>query len=449
MKKFDVIVIGSGSALSVASFASNRGMSVALVDDGPLGGTCLNRGCIPSKMLIQSANVAEIIKDSEKFGIKANITEVEFESIVKRVNKTIDTESDEITNSVKADPQITLYESRGEFIGMKELQVDGEVITADKIFIAAGARPSIPTIKGLESTPYLDSTSALRLEKQPKHLVIIGGGYISTELAHFFGALGTKVTMLIRSELMMSNEDEEIARWFTKEASQKYNVLFNTEAEEVSYKDKMFSIKLNSGEYLEADQLLVATGRQPNSDTLQVNKSGIETDEKGNIKANDFLETSVEGVWAWGDIIGKLPFRHTANEEVGISIRNAFSDKKVKMDYFAIGHAAFSSTQVAAVGKTEQELIKEGTEYKVGRSELKDTAMGDALQQNGLVKVLTDTSHKILGVHIVGPEASVLIHEAIIAMKTDGSVHAITDSVYVHPALSEWVQRGFYAVRGH
>lgn len=247
---------------------------------------------------------------------------------------------------------------------------------------------------------------------------------------------------------MLSGEDEEISDWFTKEFSKKYEILFKTEAEAVSYQNDKFIIKLKGdGGKLEADQLLVATGRTPNTDILDVKTTVVEVDDKGYIKVNDYLETNVDGIWAFGDIIGILPFRHTANDQVGFIIRNAFTEKKVPMDYFAIGHAVFSSPQVGGVGKTEQELKKEGTPYKVGRAQLKDTGMGGALQENGLAKVITDEQgEKILGVHIVGPDASTLIHEAIVAMKANGTVNAITNSVYIHPALPEWLQRAFFAI---
>jgi len=448
MKKFDVLVVGSGAGLEVASFASEKDMSVAIVEEGPLGGTCLNRGCIPSKMLIHSADVVETIKSSEKFGIKSKIENIDFASIVKRVSEVVDTDSAGIEKSIRESGNPTLYKLRGKFIGSKQMQVGDEQIEADKVFIVGGTRPSTPPIPGLEDTPYLDSTKALRLEKQPEHLVIIGGGYIAAELAHFYGALGTKITILVRGERMLDNEDEEIADWFTKEFSRKYKILFKTETEAVFYQDNKFILKLKGGGgKLESDQLLVATGRVSNTDILDVKSTGVETDERGYIKVNEYLETNVKGIWAFGDIIGILPFRHAANNQVGFAIKNAFTDKKVPFEPFAIGHAIFSSPQVGGVGKTEQELKKEGISYKVGKAELKDTGMGGALQENGLAKVITDeTGKKILGVHIIGSQASILIHEAIVAMKTNGTVDAITNSVYIHPALPEWLQRAFFAI---
>lgn len=449
-KKFDVLVVGSGAGLEVASFAAEKGLSVAIVEEGPLGGTCLNRGCIPSKMLIHSADVAETIKSSEKFGITSKIERIDFASIVKRVSEVVDTDSSGIEKAIRESGNLTLFKMHGKFIDPKRMQVGDEQIEADKVFIVGGTRPSIPSLPGLDSTPYLDSTKALRLEKQPENLVVIGGGYIAAELAHFYGALGTKVTILVRGKRMLNNEDEEIADWFTKEFAKKYEILFNTEIERIRnlVQDDKIVIKLKGeGKEIVADQLLIAAGRVPNTDILDVKATGVETDEKGYIKVNEYLETNVEGIWAFGDILGILPFRHTANDQAGYSIRNAFTDKKVPFDPFAIGHAVFSSPQVGGVGKTEQELKKEGIPYKVGRAELKDTGMGGALQESGLAKVLTDESgKKILGVHIVGPQASVLIHEAIVAMKGNGTVDAITQAVYVHPALPEWLQRAFFAI---
>jgi len=448
MIKFDVIVIGSGAGLEVASWAAGRGLSVAIVEEGPLGGTCLNRGCIPSKMLIHSADVAETIRNSAKFGINSSIESIDFSSIIKRVSEIVDANANGIEQSIKSSDNPKLYKTRGKFIGPKKLQVGDEQIEGEKIFIVAGTRPTTLPIPGLKDTPFLDSTSALRLETQPKHLVVIGGGYIAAELAHFYGSLGTKVTILVRGKLMLSNEDEDIAKWFTDEFAKKHEILFDTEAEAVSYQDNKYSIKLkDKNNSLEADQLLVVTGREPNSDVLDVKSTGIETDDHGYIKVNEYLETNISDIYSFGDIVGILPFRHTANEQVSYAIRNAFTDHKTPVDYFAIGHAVFSSPQIGGVGKTEQELIKEGISYKVGRAELKDTGMGGALQANGLAKVLVDEKgEKILGVHIVGPDASTLIHEAIVAMKANGYVKAITDTVYIHPALPEWLQRAFFAI---
>lgn len=447
MKTFDVLVAGSGSGLDAAAFAHRRGLTVAIVEEGPLGGTCLNRGCIPSKMLIHSADVMETIKNSGKFGIKSRVEAIDFASIVKRVSDIVDEDSAGIEAAWQSLPRAQLYKARGKFVDKKVMEVAGERITADKVFIVGGTRPSIPPIPGLDEVPYLTSTEALRLSRLPEHLVIVGGGYIAVELGHFFGALGSKVTVIEREQLLVNDEDAEIAEHFTQEFSKKYTVKVKTEVEQFQKQGSKVAVTLKgSKKPLTASHVLIATGRQPNTDILGIAATGVDTDDKGYIKVNAKLETNVPGIWAWGDIAGILPLKHTANHQTGYAIRNAFLGKKETVDYHAIPHAVFSSPQVAGVGKTEEELKKEGIHYHVGKYEYKDTAMGEALRENGLVKVLVGEDDTILGCYIVGPSASTLIHEVVVAMKTTGKVSAITDSVYAHPALSEVVQRAFYRV---
>ncbi len=447
LKKFDVLVVGAGSGLDIVSYASEKGLKVALLEEGPLGGTCHNRGCIPSKMLIHGADVAETIRNSEKFGITSKIENIDFGKFVKSISDQLDYEAEEMEKAVQEDQKTTLYKKRGKFVGPKKLQIGDEIIESEKIFIVGGTRASIPPIPGLDKISYLTSTEALRLTTQPKHMAVIGGGYIAAELAHFYGAMGTKITILVRGNTLLDREDDEIKAWFAKEFSKKYTVLFNTEAENVEQEGSTIRIKLKGkGEIIECDQLLIATGRIPNTDLLDVKALGVELNEKGYIKVNEYLETGIEGIWAFGDIVGILPFKHTANHQARYAIWNGFLNRKIPVDYNTIGHAVFSSPQVAGVGKTEKELQDEKIPYRVGRYEYKDTGMGDALKENGLVKVLVDQEDNILGCHIIGPDASTLIHEVIVAMKVSGKVDAITESVYIHPALSEVIQRAFLSI---
>ena len=236
MKKFGLIVIGAGSGLNVSSAAADKGIKVAVVENGPMGGTCLNRGCIPSKMLIHSADVAEIIKSSKKFGIESKINKINFRKIVDRVSKIVDKDAKGIEEGIKADKNTTLYKTEGKFVGFKTLKVGKETITADKIVIAAGTRPFIPKIEGLSDVDFITSDGALRLKKLPKTMTVIGGGYIAAELAHFFGSLGAKITIIQHNELLVPNEDIEIAEKFTEIFRKKYNVLLGYNAVKVSRK---------------------------------------------------------------------------------------------------------------------------------------------------------------------------------------------------------------------
>jgi dihydrolipoamide dehydrogenase len=277
LQKFDLIVIGAGSGLEVANAAYQHGLRVAVVEKDRMGGTCLNNGCIPSKLLIHSADIAETIKRADLFGIKVDGYAIEFEKIVQRVNSITDSDSDGIRNAFEGVDNLKLFPKECKFIGPKTIAILGDesqnIITAEKILIASGARPRIPNIQGLEGADYLTSEKALRLKKQPHTLTIIGGGYIACELAHFFGALGTKINIIQRKDVLIPNEDEEVFKKI-------YIVYLDYETEYVSRESEpnssskfhVIAKKDTSGKSLElvSDQLLIAAGRIPNSDILDL-----------------------------------------------------------------------------------------------------------------------------------------------------------------------------------
>ncbi|MGH9991960.1 MAG: dihydrolipoyl dehydrogenase family protein [Nitrososphaera sp.] len=448
MQEFDLIVIGAGSGLDVANAAAQRGMKVAIVEKSRMGGTCLNRGCIPSKLLIHSADVAEIIKDAGTFGIRVAGFSVDFEKIVARSNGIVDSESDGIRNAFSKIDNPKLFPHECRFAAKKTISVGGEKIRAEKFLIASGTRPRIPDIVGLQGSGFITSDEALRLKKQPEALTILGGGYIAAELAHFYGALGTKINMVQRRNTLLPAEDEEVAAKFTEIFSRKYNVYLGCEAVSVSKKGGMFTVRArnSSGKSisLESDQLLVATGRVPNSDTLDVAKTGVEVDRKGFVKVDKYLETTAKGIFALGDAVGRFLFKHSANLEAQYAFNNiANYGRKVPVDYSAMPHAIFSSPQVAGVGYTEQQLRSDKIGYEKAIYNYINTAMGEAIDdKEGFVKFLVAKGNgKILGCHIMGSHASILIHEVLVAMKLGATVDAIAKTVHVHPALSEVVAR--------
>ncbi|MCH7835732.1 MAG: dihydrolipoyl dehydrogenase [Chloroflexi bacterium] len=447
-EKFDVMVVGGGTGRDIVLAAEEQRLRVAVIEKGPLGGTCHNRGCMPSKMLIHSGDVAETSRSGERFGVMSRIEEIDFPSIVRNVFAVLDAETEEREEAFRRSEYVTFFQMEGRFIGPKSMKVGDREITADIVFIMGGTRPIVPEIRGVETVPYLTSDEALRLDEQPKRLVVIGGGYVAVELAHFFGSLGTEVTILVRGETLLDREDSEIAEWFSREFCAKHNVLFNTEAEELSKNGDGVQIKLSgNGQTISTDQLLFATGRRPNTDILDVAVTGVDLDEKGFIKVNEHLETNVDGVWALGDIVGIMTLKHVAVRQAKHVIRNVFFNERKPMRYGAIPHAVFSSPQVAAVGKTEDELKVEDAPYKVGRYEFKNTGMGMALKENGLVKVLASEADGILGCHIVGPDASCLIQEPVVAMNTTGKLDAIIDAVHAHPGLPQVVEEAFKSAK--
>ncbi len=450
MERYDLIVIGSGSGLDVAVAASNYGKNVAIVEKGPLGGTCLNRGCIPSKMLIHSADVAESIKRAPLFGINTGEFAVNFSSMVKRVTDEVDRESAGIEKALQQASNPRLYKGQCRFTAPKAIEVAGEAIAADKVLIAAGSRSKIPQVKGLAGTGFMTSDEALRLTSQPASLTILGGGYIAAELAHFFGSLGTNVNIIQRSAFLVPSEDEEISQQFTHIMGEKYSVHTGSEAVEVSTAEGKYSVTLEDIQTKErkvvnSDALLVAAGRVPNSDLLDLEKAGVKVDSRGYVITDDYLETTAPGIFALGDIIGRFQFKHAANLEAEYALQNMLApEQKMAVDYYAMPHALFSSPQIAGVGKTERQLKAEGARYVVAKWNYIDSGMGQAIEdRTGFVKFLLDPkSLVILGCHIMGTDAASIIHEVIVAMRCGpGSIMNILGATHIHPALPEVIRR--------
>ena len=453
MNKFDLIVIGSGSGLEISSEAAGRGLSVAVVEEGPFGGTCLNRGCIPSKMLIHCADVMETIQQAGLFGIKAKVESVDWDYIIRRAYDEIDGEAQAIEEGNRNAANITVFKGTSKFVGQKTLEVNGQSISGESVVIAAGTRPSVPEIPGLDSVPYVTSDQALRLPEQPRRIAIVGGGYIAAEMAHFFGSLGTKVTLIHRGPTLLRAEDEDVARRFTEVYQRKFDLLLGAQVSLASHDGNQVALNVSVNGHTErvaVDTLLMATGRVPNTDLLQVSNTGVETDSRGFVKTDEYLETGVPGVWALGDIVGKYLLKHSANLEAAYAVNNIFNpEHKVAVDYRAMPHAIFASPQVASVGLTEQEAREHNVPYTTASYDYQNTAYGSSIEdRDGFVKALADPdTGEILGAHIIGTDASILIQEVVNAMRLRMPTEAITQSIYVHPALPEVVQRAFGELR--
>jgi len=462
VNEVDFLVIGSGSGLDVANAAANRGQSVAVVDKGPLGGTCLNRGCIPSKMLLYHADVLETVERAAQFHIDAEVTDVEFSEIVREVNEEVESDSDSIRRGLRSSSRHDLYEGEGRFVDERTVEIvggedDGTRVRAETVLIAAGTRPSIPAIDGIEDVEYLTSTEALQLETPPERLVIVGGGYIAAELAHFFDTFGSDVTIVGRRPNLLPETDEEVAEAFTERYADRFTVHAGHAATAVSETGGTITVEAHPYEYGEGggiddtetvtvsgDTLLVAAGRTPNSDTLDLDAAGVETDDCGFVETDEYLRTTAEGVWALGDVVGEYLLKHSANHEARAVARNLFGDGLEPVDYTAMPYAVFASPEVAGVGAGEAALREAGREYATRTYRYDQTARGSAMKADGFVKALIDLDGNILGCHIIGPDAADLVQEVVVAMKAgSGTVQDIRQSVHIHPALSEVVQRAF------
>ena len=422
MEKYDLIVIGGGSGVNVASNAAIDGMKVCLIDRSQLGGTCTNNGCLPSKMLTYPAYVIRILQDAKAVGIKGANIEIDFPMIMSRMRSAVDKRRAEIEEFVRSSENVTLHQDNAEFIDEYTLMVGDTTVTAPNIVIASGSRSLVPPIQGLKEAGYLDNISVLKLLKQPQSLIILGGGYVGCEYGHFFSAMGTEVTILGRNPRLLPKEDPEISDMVMKVMSKNLKILTNHEANKVEIRKGMKVITAKdrvTGKEVqfEAEEILEALGRTSNSDTLKPEKIGVEIDKKGWIRVNEYLETSKPGIWALGDAIGKHMFKHTANYEADIVWHNITSTEKEKADFHAVPHAVFTYPQVGAVGLTETEAKATGKNIMVGRARYTNVVKGVAMaEDDSLVKAVVDgDTEKILGCSIVGSEAAILIQQVSLA----------------------------------
>ncbi|ELZ33191.1 dihydrolipoyl dehydrogenase [Halorubrum tebenquichense] len=470
MQEFDFLVIGSGSGLDVANAMAGRGNSVAVVEEGRLGGTCLNRGCIPSKQLLYHADVLETVERAGEFEIDAEVRDVDFAEIVRKVTDDVAGSSESIRRGLESSDAHDLFSGTGQFVDDRTVEIvdgddEGATLRADTVLVATGTRPSIPPIDGVDDVDYLTSTEALRLETAPDHLVIVGGGYIAAELGHFFETFGSDVTIVGRREHLLPEADAEVGEAVTDRYADRLDVYTGYEA--VAVREAGDEVTVEARPYPEADsvraggetigapedaeevtvtgdELLVAAGRRPNTDMLNLDATGVETDERGFVETDEYLRTDAEGVWALGDVVGEYLLKHSANHEAKAVVRNLLGDEPEPVDYSAMPFAVFGSPEVAGVGAREQDLRETDREYATNTYAYDETARGSAMHADGFVKVLIDLDGEILGCHVVGPEASNLIEEVVVAMTAgSGTVADIREAVHIHPALSEVVDRAF------
>jgi mycothione reductase len=449
-EQYDLIIIGSGSGNSIPDYL--RDWKIAMVERGTFGGTCINVGCIPSKMFVLPADKAIEAQHGAALGIDTTFNGADWGAIRDRIFGRIDAiavggREYRATGS----PNVTLIEGTARFIGDKVLDVEGRPITAPVVLVAAGSRPVVPPIPGLVETGFHTSDSIMRLDNLPKRLGIIGGGYIAVEMGHVFSAFGSAVTIINRSPGLVMAQDREISERFTAVFGERVDLRLGHVPTKVERRNGTIVIH-NAGEEIEVDELLVATGREPNSDLLDVDAGGIECHRHGTIVVDEYLRTCVDGVWAIGDIANEYQLKHVANREAATAFWNiAHPDDLRPVDHTAVPAAVFSNPQIASVGLTEQAAIAAGMSFVVGRRDYAGTAYGWAMvDETSFAKVLVESvSGLIIGTHIIGPQASTLIQPIIQAMQFDQTAAAVAREPYwIHPALTEVVENALLDALG-
>lgn len=448
MAHFDLVIIGTGSGNSLVTpdFANKR---VAVIERGTFGGTCLNVGCIPTKMFVQAAEIVRATQRGGKLGVDSSVDAVRWVDIRDRVFARIDAIAEggkEYRTRGSDDGNTEVFLGHARFVGPRTLRVAGydEEITGDQIVIATGARPIIPDVIAASGVRYYTSDNVMRLDALPKSMVIVGAGFIALEFANIFSALGVQVTMVARGERVLRHADADISRVLTEQVREHWTLRTSTEITALQEMDGGVRLQLSNGETLDADMLLVATGRTPNTDDLGLDTTAVQCHEDGRVRVDEYGRTDEPGVWALGDACSPAQLKHVANaQERAVAHNLVHPDNLRAFPMEVIPSAVFTDPQVAMVGMTEAQAREAGHDITVKIQKYGDTAYGWALEDStSICKVIADRKTKqILGAHLCGPEASMLIQPLVQAMSFGLDAATMARGQYwIHPALTEVVE---------
>ncbi|ORL36360.1 mycothione reductase [Prescottella equi] len=450
MNHFDLAIIGTGSGNSILDERYD-GKKVAILEESTFGGTCLNVGCIPTKMFVYAAEVARTITASSKLGIDATLDDVRWSDIVKRVFGRIDPISagGERYRTEDCD-NVTVFRGHARFVGPRSIDTGtGEVITADQVVIAAGSRPSIPNEVLEGGVRYHTNDDIMRLPELPERLVILGSGFIAAEFAHVFSALGVQVSIVGRSDRLLRHLDKDVSAWFTELAQRKWDVHLANPMVAARAAGNGIEIELSDGTIVSGDELLVAVGRIPNGDRLDAALGGIAVDESGRVIVDEYQRTTAEGVFALGDVSSPYQLKHVANHEMRVVQHNLLHDawKSTahlrRTDHRFVPAAVFTDPQIANVGMTEEQAREAGLAITVKMQNYCDVAYGWAMEDDeGFCKVIAERgTGRLLGAHVIGAQAPTVIQPLIQALSFGLSAQDMaTGQYWIHPALPEVVE---------
>lgn len=450
-KKFDIAVIGGGpGGYPAAIRAAQSGKSVALIEAKDLGGTCLNRGCIPSKTLIASAEVLRMVQDANEFGISVNGISFDYEKMVKRKDQVVGKIRKSLEGLIEAN-HITIFRGYGKFISPKEIKITGQdnlIITADKVIIATGSEPRNIAAFPFDYERIHDSTSLLDYPKLPKKIVIVGGGIIGCEFASLYAAFGVDVTILEMLPRIIPMEAVAVSSALTK-AFQKKGIKIHTsiKVEAINRTEQGISALLSDGKAFEADIALVAVGRLMNTSNIGLEKAGILTNENGTIPVDNKMETNVAGIYAIGDIASKWWLAHVASHQGLVAASNAVG-QEAHMNYLAVPSVIFTHPEIATVGLSLEAALEQGYDAIAGSFPFQALGKSQAtLQTEGFAQIITDRkTGQLLGAQVVGHEASALIAEMTVAIANELTLECITESMHAHPTIAEaWLEAALIA----
>lgn len=434
------IVIGGGMAgLPFALRAARRGATV-LIEGDRLGGTCLNRGCIPTKTMIHSAKVAHLARRAGEFGIDVGSVAVDLGRVVDRKDALVDSIRKGSYRAAAKATGLAFVEDWARFVGPDRVAAGGKVYRSDQIVINSGARPRTPDLPGISETPTLDSTSALDLREIPEHLVVLGGGYVGCEFAQMYRRFGSRVTIVQRQPRLLPTEDPDVSevleQAFRREG---INLLLGEAPTGVRPIDGRIDLSVG-GRDVESSHLLVAVGRAPNTSRLRLDQAGVATDPRGFIVASERFETSVPGIYAIGDVVGPPMFTHSARDDAARLARHLFKGEDITTSTRLVPHAVFTDPEIATFGMTPTEVEAQYGEALVGIESFRGVARARAIgETDGFVKIVAGPNRVIVGATIVGPDAGNLIHELVIATYAGLTIEQVRNAIHIHPTLAEAV----------
>ncbi|OBK25254.1 mycothione reductase [Mycobacterium asiaticum] len=452
METYDLAIIGTGSGNTIVDqrFTKKR---VAICEQGTFGGTCLNVGCIPTKMFVYAAEVAQTVRDAARYGVDAHIDGVRWDDIVSRIFGRIDPIAHSGEDYRRALPNVDVYSQHTRFgpvqsDGRYLLRTDGgDEFTADQVVIATGSRATVPPAIAASGVTYHTSDTVMRIPELPEHLAIVGSGYVAAEFAHVFSALGVRVTIIMRGGTLLKHADDAICERFTRIASNKWELRALRNVVNAANRGHGVALELDDGSTLDADLLLVATGRVANSDLLDADQAGVDV-AQGRVVVDEYQRTTARNVFALGDVSSPYQLKHVANHEARVVQHNLLCDwddtgSMQVTDHRFVPSAVFTDPQLASVGLTENQALAQGYDISVKLQEYGDVAYGWAMEDTtGVVKLIAERgTGKLLGAHFMGYQASSLIQPLIQAMSFGLTAHEMARGQYwIHPALSEVVE---------
>lgn len=436
---YNLIVLGGGRASNLAMAAARAGWKTALIERDRLGGACPNRGCVPSKLLVGFAAAAQHVRQAGGHFIEAELREVNQRAAFDSINEYVEGVDGRYEQRLEASGA-TLIRGEGRFIGPMTVGVGDRKLTAERIVIATGSRPVAPPFPHLP-TWTSDSLFPLR-DAPPKSLLVVGGGFIGCEMAAAFAALGTATRLITRGDRLLAREDREIEQVFQTEFEKAVPTQCQAKLTALEHDGHQFRACFTvqgREERVTAERVLFAIGRAPNTEALDLAKTGLTADARGFVPVNDHLETSVPGIHATGDVNGRYMLQHAAAHEVYYLRQKFLKGMTDPIDERLVAHAVFSHPEVASVGLTEAQLETAGTPYVAVFEDWLASArvMGLRIEYPRTKLLVSPTDYRILGCHLVGPEAATLLHQVLMLMRLKNDVRELAEMIYIHPALNE------------